>query len=171
LNALRLLRIPVSRARSAGTRTAMDGYEVIGSDDHKIGEVVGTEGDLIVLEEGRLRKTRRAIPKAFAHADDGERVVRLSISKELVDGSPALGDEIDHRAVAAHYGLAEGYDDPETKGYGDVTPDDPAWSAELEGIRSGVEPAAEQRARIREGEDEPGLRGRQIIPPDPHEGP
>lgn len=150
----------------------MDGYQVIGSDDEKLGEVVASEGDLIVVESGLLRKTRHAIPKAFAHPDADERLVRLTVSKELVESSPPVEDEeIDHRAVAAHYGLAEGYADPETKGYGEVTPDDPAWSAELEGARSGVEPAAEQRARMREGDDEPGLRGRQIIPPDPHEGP
>lgn len=150
----------------------MDGYQVIGSDDGKLGEVVATEGDLIVVEDGLLRKRRRAIPKAFAHADDGERVVRLSVSKELVEDSPALdGEEIDHRAIAAHYGLAEGYDAPETKGAGELLPDDPAWSAEHEGLRSGVEPAPERRARIREGDEEAGLRGRPIIPPDPHEGP
>lgn len=149
----------------------MDGYQLIGSDG-KVGEVVGDEGDLIVFEGGLLRKTRRAVPKTFARVDDNERVVRLSVSKELVVGSPAIDEDgIDRRAIAAYYGLAEGYDAPETKGYGEVTPDDPAWSAELEGARSGVEPAAEQRARIREGDEEAGLRGRPIIPPDPHEGP
>ena len=151
----------------------MDGYQVIGSDDGKVGEVVGEERDLILFEGGLLRKTRRAIPKAFARVDDGERVVRLSVSKQLVVGSPAIeGDEgIDRRAIAAYYGLAEGYDAPETKGYGEVTPDDPARGAELEGVRSGVEPPTAQRARMREGGAEPGVRGRPIIPPDPHEGP
>ena len=50
-------------------------------------------------------------------------------------------------------------------------PDDPARSAEQEELRTGVEPAAAQRARIREGKSEAGVRGRQIIPSDPHEGP
>jgi len=150
----------------------MEGYQVRGSDDGKLGEVVAVEGDLLVVEEGLLRKTRHAIPRAFAHADDGERVVRLSVSKELVEDSPPLKDgEIDRPAIAAHYGLAAGQNDPETKGYGEVTPDDPAWSAEHEGLRSGVEPAAERRARIREGESDAGLRGRPIIPPDAHDRP
>ena len=48
---------------------------------------------------------------------------------------------------------------------------DPARSAEQEELRTGVEPAAAQRARIREGKSEAGVRGRQIIPSDPHEGP
>jgi hypothetical protein len=73
---------------------------------------------------------------------------------------------VDYRAVAEHYGLAEGSEAP-----GDLRPDDPAWSAEHQERRSGVEPAAEERARIREGESEAGPHGRPIIPPDPHEGP
>jgi hypothetical protein len=148
----------------------VEGYEVITSDDSKLGPVVAVEGDLLVVEGGKLRKSRHAIPKAFAHGDDGERIVRLSVSKELVEDSPAVKDgEFDHRAVAAHYGLAAGYDDPETKGYGELTPDDPAWSAEQEELRSGVEPAAERRARMLKGESDAGLRGRPIIPPDPHD--
>jgi hypothetical protein len=148
----------------------MVGYEVVGSDDHKVGKVAALEGDLLIVEGGLLHKTKHAIPKAFAHPDDDEQVVRLTISKELVDDSPALKNgEIDRRAVAQHYGLAEGYEDPETKGYGEVLPDDPAWSAEQEALRTGVEPAPQRRARIREGEEEPGLRGRPIIPPDSHD--
>jgi len=148
----------------------MEGYDVVGSDDHKVGHVVAVEGDLLIVEGGTLRKTRHAIPTAFTHADDAEQVVRLSIAKELVDDSPKLENgEVDRRAVAEHYGLAEGYEDPETKGYGEVTPDDPARSAEAEGLRTGVEPASERRAQIRDGESEAGLRGRPIIPPDPHD--
>ncbi len=82
-------------------RGFVEGYEVITSDDGKLGEVVAVEGDLLVVEGGMLRKSRHAVPKAFPHADDGERVVRLSVSKELVEDSPAV---------------AEGHDDPETKG-------------------------------------------------------
>ena len=148
----------------------MDGYEVIGSDDHKVGEVVAQEGDLLIVEGGLLRKSRHAVPKAFAHTDDGEKVVRLSVSKDLVVDSPSVDDDVDHQAVALHYGLADTAAAPETVGYGDVTPDDPGESAEVAGARRGVEPAPEQRARIREGgEDEPGPRGRQIIPPDAHD--
>lgn len=150
----------------------MNGYEVIGSDDAKVGEVVGVEDDLLIVERGRLRKSRHAVPKAFAHADDREQVVRLSVSKELVEDSPAVGDDgLDRKAVARHFGLAEGYEAPETEGYGELRPDDPALGAEADSLRAGIEPAGERRARIRKGESEPGPRGRPIIPPDPHEGP
>jgi hypothetical protein len=147
----------------------MEGYEVIGSDGGKLGHVVALEGDLLVIEEGHLRKTRYAIPKAFAHPDEQDEVVRLTVSKELVEDSPPLKNgDLDRKAVAAHYGLAEGFDDPATEGYGEVTPDDPAWGAEQEQLRTGVEPAPKQRAESREGQ-ETGVRGRQIIPPDSHD--
>jgi hypothetical protein len=139
----------------------MEGYGVIGSDGGKLGHVVAVEGDLLVLEEGHLRKSRYAIPKAFAHADDQEQVVRLTVSKELVEGSPPVKNgDLDHLAVAAHYGLAASYEEP--------TPDDAADGAEQEELRAGVEPAPKQRAESREGR-ETGVRGRQIIPPDPHD--
>jgi hypothetical protein len=148
----------------------VEGYEVIASDDHKVGQVAAVDGNLLIVESGLLRKTRHAIPQVFTHADDDERVVRLSIAKELVESSPKLEDgQVDHRAVAEHFGLAEGYEDPETKGDGELMPDDPAWSAEHEELRTGVEPAPERRARIREGESDAGVRGRPIIPPDPHD--
>jgi hypothetical protein len=150
----------------------MEGYEVITSDEQKAGRVVEVKGDNLIVEHGLLRKTRHAVPKAFADADESGQVVRLTITSELLEASPKLEDgSLDERAVAQHYGLAAGEPAPETKGYGELTPDDPALSAEQEELRTGVEPAPARRARIREGESEAGPHGRQIIPPDPHEGP
>jgi hypothetical protein len=150
----------------------MEGYDVITSDEQKAGRVVEAKGDNLIVEHGLLRKTRHAVPKAFAQADDSARVVRLTVSNEIVEGSPEVEDgSVDDHAVAEHYGLASGEPAPETEGYGELTPDDPARSAEQEELRTGVEPAAARRARIREGESDPGPHGRQIIPPDSHEGP
>jgi hypothetical protein len=146
-----------------GYAAEIDGYEVIGSDDAKLGHVVAVDGAFLIAEEGTLRKQRHAIPKAFAHPDDSEQVVRLTVSKELVEDSPTFkeGEELDREAAAAHYGLAEGSGEP--------TPDDPAWSAEQQEARLGIKAAGEKRVRIQEGESEPGPRGRPIIPPDPHD--
>ncbi|HEY6836360.1 MAG TPA: hypothetical protein VI142_07800 [Gaiellaceae bacterium] len=151
----------------------MQGYEVIASDDHKLGHVVEVEEDNLIVEHGLLVKKRHAVPKVLAHPDESEQVVRLSVSRELVDASPKVDDgQVDRRAVAEHYGLAAGEPAPETEGYGEVLPDDPAWSAEQQELRTGVEPAARRRARIREGESDAGPHGRPpAIPPDPHEGP
>jgi hypothetical protein len=150
----------------------MEGYEVITSDDRELGRVVEVTDDNLIVEHGLLRKSRYAIPRAFAKPDVSRQAVRLTVSEDLVLTSPKLDDDsFDERAVAQHYGLAGGDAAPETQGYGEVLPDDPAWSAEEEELRSGVEPAAERRAKIREGRSEAGRHGRQIIPADPHEGP
>jgi hypothetical protein len=151
----------------------MEGYEVITSDEQKVGRIVEVKGDNLIVESGLLRKKRHAVPKTFAEADDEQRLVRLTIASELVEASPEVEDgSVDQRAVAQHYGLAAGEPAPATKGYGELTPDDPAWSAEQEELRTGVEPAAQRRARIREGESDAGPHGRPpSIPPDPHEGP
>jgi hypothetical protein len=148
----------------------MEGYEVITSDEEKAGRVVGVQAGNLIVEQGLLRKTRHAIPTTFAHTDESEEVVRVSVPKEIVESSPKVENgSIDERAVAEHYGLAEGFAAPETEGYGDLVPDDPARSAEEEELRTGIEPAAQRRAETREGAaptDE--TSGRQIIPSDPH---
>lgn len=145
----------------------MEGYDVITSDEHKLGHVVGMMGDNVVVEHGTLRKTKHAVPKTFAHVDDGEKVVRLTVSKEIVEESPKLnGDEPDERAIAEHYGLAAGYDAPETEGDGELLPDDPAWSAEEQELRTGLPTAEQERLRAKEGDvtpESPGLLGERSI--------
>jgi hypothetical protein len=144
----------------------MIGYDVVTSDEHTIGSVVGERGDYLIVEHGRLRKTRHALPKAFAHPIDAERVVRVTVSKDVITGSPKLdGDEIDERAVARDYGLAGGYEHPDTEGRGDVLPDDPATGAVVEAQQWGVEPPEKTRADIREGRhDETAPHVRERMP-------
>ena len=154
-----------------GSACPMEGYEVVTSDGRNAGRVAEVRGENVIVEHGLLRKKRHAIPKAFVHADEHEQVVRLTVSRELVESSPEIEDRPDAKAIAEHYGLAAGESAPATQGDGELLPDDPARSAEQEELRTGVEPAAAQRARIREGKSEAGVRGRQIIPSDPHEGP
>jgi hypothetical protein len=148
----------------------MDGYEVITSDDQKLGQVVGVERGYLLVEHKHLLKERQhAIPLAFAHAVDADQVVRLSVSKGLIEDAPEVKDgEFDRKTIAEHYGLAEGAVDPETLGEGELLPDDPALSSEQEEQRLGIEPDAQRIARIHRGDEEPGPRGRQIIPSDPH---
>ena len=149
----------------------MEGYDVITSDEHKLGHVVGTIGDNVVIEHGTLRKTKHAVPKTFVHPDDDAQVVRLTLSKEFVEESPKLkSDEPDERAIAEHYGLAEGYEEPETLGDGELLRDDPAWSAEEQELRTGVPTAEQERLRAREGDvppESPGLLGERTPPSRP----
>jgi hypothetical protein len=148
----------------------MEGYEVITSDDEKLGQVARVhDGYLIVQHRHLLKERQHAIPLAFAHAEDAEKVVRLSVSKTLIEDGPEVKDgEFDRKAVAEHYGLAEGFDQPETLGEGELLPDDPGLSNEQEELRLGIEPEAQRMARMLKHDEEPGPRGRQIIPSDPH---
>lgn len=148
----------------------MEGYEVQTIDDEKVGKVVGVTDDYLIVEHGMLFKSRHAVPRQFAHVDEAESAVRLSVPRNIVEDSPKLGDgdSIDAEAVAQHYGLAEGYAAPETEGYGIVDPGDPALSSEVEAASASIETAPEERVRIREsiqpgrqasGVDSPGLLG------------
>ena len=108
----------------------MEGYDVIGSDDHKLSSVTAVDDDLLIVEGGLLRKAKHAIPLAFAHADESEGVVRLSVSKQVVDDSPQLENgDVDRQAVALHYGLVQ------------PTEVDPDSGAEEDSVGSGIDPA------------------------------
>ena len=134
----------------------MEGFEVVTSDDCKIGHVVAVENGHLIIEHGLLKKTKHAVPETFAYPDEGEQTVRLSVSKEIVESSPKLDNgSIDTQAVAEHFGLAEGTPAPDTEGYGEVLPDDPARTADQDLMRAGQEPADQQRAKTREAGLEP----------------
>jgi hypothetical protein len=134
----------------------MDGYDVVTTDDEKIGKVVGESGAYLIIEHGALRKSKHALPREFAHVDESEQQVRISVSKNVFCDSPKLNGELDEQAVAEHYGLAPS-PGPGTEGYGESVAGDPSRSAEEQGSRDGVMPAAEERARIQGGHENSGL--------------
>ncbi len=134
----------------------MEGYEVITSEDSKAGHVVEVQGDNLIVEHGTIFKSRHALPRTFVEVDDDERLVRASVSKQILESSPKLDDgDIDERAVAGHYGLAGGDEAPPSEGYGETVADDPAWGAERDRQSAGMAATEEERARIRSG-TEPG---------------
>jgi hypothetical protein len=104
----------------------------------------------IVLEHGRVLKSRRAIPRAFAHADEDAGVVRTTLSRRVIEESPKIDGDADDAAIARYYGLAGGGSTPATEGYGEVQRDDPAVGAERVELASGLEQAASERAKRRE---------------------
>jgi len=130
----------------------MEGFEVVTSDDSKLGHVVEVRDKHLIVEHGLLKKTKHAVPETFAHTSDDEQIVRLSVSKEIVESSPKLENgSIDTQAVAEHFGLADGTPAPETEGYGESLPDDPELAADQDLLRAGEKPADQERAEIREG--------------------
>ena len=128
----------------------VEGYDVLTFDGDKAGTIVGRQGAYLIVEQGAIFKHRRALPEVLATVDEGERAVRTTLSRELLDGAPEVDGAVDEPAVALHYGLAAGEQDPETLGYGDVAPDDPAVSADHDGRRSGLVSGDEQRAQIQQ---------------------
>jgi hypothetical protein len=136
----------------------MDGYEVVTADDEKVGTVVGETGDYLIVEHGTLRKSKHAVPRAFAKIDEHEQQVRITVPKDHFYDSPKLdGEDFDQQVLAEHYGIASGAPAPGTEGLGATVEGDPSRSSEEQARRDGVTPAAEQRAQIREGAMGSGL--------------
>lgn len=138
----------------------MEGYEVFTVDDHKIGKVVGESGNFLIIEQGALLKSKHALPREFAHVDESEQKVRVTVPKEIVDDSPKIDDDenFDEQAAAEHYGLSPS-NGPGTEGYGvtDAEAGDPSRSSAEQANRQGMESAEEERARIRESDGPSGL--------------
>ena len=131
----------------------MENYDVVTNDDHKVGHLAGSEGNYLIVEHGLLRKTKHAVPRDMAEVDEQAQVVRLSISKRVLEEGPTVdGDELDNETLARYYGLSEETAAPDTQGYGDVVGADPARTAEQDARQFGDESPDEQRARIRESE-------------------
>ena len=131
----------------------MDGYTVLTVDDEKVGEVVGRTGESLVIERGTLRKHRHLLPLPFVESSDDERCVRTTLSKQMIEDSPEVGDDNAHdeSAIARYYGLV-GTEaaPPDTEGYGVTDPDDPARTVVDDWSAGDVEPPDAQRARTRE---------------------
>ena len=134
----------------------MDGYDVVTVDDHKIGKVVGETGAFLIVEQGALLKSKHPLPREFAHVDDSEQQVRVTVPKEIVADSPKIDDDFDEQVAAEYYGLAPS-PGPGTEGYGVSEAGDPSRSSEEQAARQGMEPAVEERAQIRGGEEQSGL--------------
>jgi hypothetical protein len=134
----------------------MEGYDVVTVDDHKLGKVVGEQGTFLIVEQGAILKSKHALPREFAHVDDAEQQVRVTVPKEIFSDSPKVDEDFDEQAVAEYYGLAPS-PGPGTEGYGVSGDGDPSRSSEEQAARQGLEPAAEQRARMRDGEEQSGL--------------
>jgi hypothetical protein len=117
----------------------LEGYEVVTVDEHKIGKVVGQSGDFLIVEQGALLKSKHALPREFAHVDDSAQLVRVTVPKEIVSDSPKVDDRIDEREVAEHYGLSTS-PGPASEGQGEMP-----------------RPTEEERARIREGDEQSAL--------------
>ena len=149
----------------------MHGNDVVTIDGDKIGHVVDERDGYLIVEHGLL-KTKHALPQKFVEQDGDSGVLRTTLSKELVHNSPKVNGDFDREAIAEHYGLAEGFDDPPTRGLGALEPDDPAYT-EDGSLREHV--AARQQVSQGEGpfdgpQSSPGVTGGDRVRDYPSEG-
>ncbi len=128
----------------------MQGYDVLTFDGDKAGTVVGKQGGIVLVEQGSIFKHVRALPEIFVTVDEAVRAVRTTVSKEVLESAPEVDGEVDEHAVSEHYGLASGDAHPGTEGYGSLDPDDPSRTSDTQEQRTGVEPAAAERARVQQ---------------------
>jgi hypothetical protein len=125
----------------------MIGYQVVTTDDEKLGKVVGEVGPYVVVEEGKIRKSKHALPRDSTTVADAEQIVRTSITRDVFLDSPTIQDSgIDEQAVREYYGLTP------------ATAVEPTGTAEEDARSGDVETAPEERLRTRR-EMESGTSG------------
>jgi hypothetical protein len=121
----------------------VEDYDAITFDDEKIGHVVGRQGSYLVVEHGSIFKHRRPVPVPFATVDDDARVVRLTVSKEILEAAPEVKDgRLDEHAAAVYYGLI----------YEAAPAGDEAQSADRERAERELEREAESRSHLGRGQ-------------------
>jgi hypothetical protein len=84
------------------------GYDVVRSDGKRIGRVGDKIGGIVVVELGRLLRTRLALPREFAHATDSDRRVAVTAPLALLLAAPRVTRRgvFDAGAVSRHFGVA-----------------------------------------------------------------
>ena len=129
----------------------MRGYEVVTSDDRVVGRVIDVRHGFLIVESGRLRKSRHPVPREFVHADDEASKVSVTVPRRILMDAPRVDKHggFDRAEAARHYGLAESFRQPPTEGAGESLPHDPAWGADRDAIAAGGLPPEQQRAEIR----------------------
>ncbi len=126
----------------------MDGYDVRTIDDDKVGHVVGTKGGYVVVEHGTILKAKHAVPRELTSVEEADRIVRITVSKDVFGDSPKVGDDFDERVIAEYYGVGEGYEAPEAEDANSM--DDAATSAEVQGRANGIVSPTEERVGVRD---------------------
>ena len=116
----------------------MQGYEVVTSDERVVGRVVDVREGFLIVESGRLRKSRHPVPREFVHPLDEESKAVVTVPRSILMDAPNVSKDgrFDRAEAARHYGLAESYLGP-------------AWDADRESIAAGEPPPEQERAELR----------------------
>ena len=101
-----MAEFPLRPGRIWVSSGAMEGYRVVGADGEALGRIAGVEGEFVIVEVGRFMRVRRPVPLEFAHPDDAERVVRITVPRHGLARAPRIRSGLDAAKAAAYYGLA-----------------------------------------------------------------
>ena len=129
----------------------MRGYEVVTSDDRVVGRVIDVRHGFLIVESGRLRKSRHPVPREFVHVVDEAAKAFVTVPRRILMDAPkvAKSGDFERAAAARHFGLAESDLQPPTAAEGESLPHDPAWGADGDSIRTRRPAPDERRADIR----------------------
>ena len=129
----------------------MRGFEVVTSDDRVVGTVMDVRHGFLIVESGRLRKSRHPVPREFVHVVDEAAKAFVTVPRRILMDAPRVDKdgEFDRSAAARHFGLAESYLQPPTARDGESLPNDPAWSVERDSVAAGRPAAEHRRAEMR----------------------
>jgi hypothetical protein len=129
----------------------MRGYEVVTSDDHVVGQIVDVRGGFLIVESGRLRRSRHPVPREFVHVVDEAAKAFVTVPKRVLMDAPRVDKRgaFDVAAAARHFGLAESYLQPPMEGEGESLAHDPAWGADRDSIAAGRAAPEHRRAEMR----------------------
>jgi hypothetical protein len=127
------------------------GFEVVTSDDRVVGTVTDVRHGFLIVESGRLRKSRHPVPREFVHVVDEAAKAFVTVPRRILMDAPKADKdgEFDRSAAARHFGLAESYLQPPTAGEGESLPHDAAWGVERDSVAAGRPAAEHRRAEMR----------------------
>ena len=92
----------------------MRGYEVVTSDDRVVGTVLDVRHGFLIVESGRLHKSRHPVPREFVHPVDEAAKAFVTVPRRVLVDAPEVdkNGDFDRAQAARHFGLA-GHQAPE----------------------------------------------------------
>jgi hypothetical protein len=88
------------------------GYEVVTSDQRVVGRVADVRDGYLIVEAGRLHKSRWPVPREFVHAVDEAAKVFVTVPRRVLHDAPEVDGKgyFDLEEAAQHYGLAAAFE-------------------------------------------------------------
>ena len=77
-----------------------------------MGRVAEVKDGYLIVESGRMRKSRRPVPREFVHVVDGASKAFVTVPRRILQDAPEVDrrGNFDLQQAALHYGLAGAYE-------------------------------------------------------------